>query len=76
MSFFNKYLNNFKKQNEDKTMKKILLVAFAIITMTFASCGNGKSAEAVENNNTVVYTVVIDSTVVVDSVATDTIVAE
>ena len=29
-------------------MKKLFFVAFAMIAMTFASCGNGKSAEAVE----------------------------
>ena len=56
-------------------MKKIILVAFAMIAMTFASCGNGKSAEAVENDSTAVDTVVVDSAVV-DSVAVDSIVAE
>ena len=56
-------------------MKKIILVAFAIIAMTFASCGNGKSAEAVENDSTAVDTVVVDSAIV-DSVAVDSIVAE
>ena len=56
-------------------MKKIILVAFAMIVMTFASCENGKSAEAVENDSTVVYTVLVDSTVV-DTLAVDTIVAE
>ena len=56
-------------------MKKIILVAFAMIAMTFASCGNGKSAETVENDSTAVDTVLVDS-VVVDSVAADSICAE
>ena len=56
-------------------MKKIILVAFVMIGMTFASCRNGKSAEAVENDSTAVDTVVVDSAVV-DSVAVDSIVAE
>lgn len=56
-------------------MKKIFLVAFAMIGMTFASCGNGKVADAVENDSTVVDTVLVDSTVV-DTLAVDTIVAE
>ena len=56
-------------------MKKIILVAFAMIAMTFASCGNGKSAEAVENDSTAVDTVLVDS-VVVDSVAAYSICAE
>jgi hypothetical protein len=57
-------------------MKKLFLVAFAMIAMTFASCGNGKSAEAVENDSTAVDTVLVDSTaldsVVADSIAVDT----
>ena len=56
-------------------MKKIILVAFVMIGMTFASCRNGKSAEAVENDSTAVDTVLVDSTVV-DTLAVDTIVAE
>ena len=56
-------------------MKKIILVAFAMIGMTLASCGNGKSADAVENDSTAVDTVVVDSAVV-GSVAVDSIVAE
>ena len=56
-------------------MKKIILVVFAMIGMTFVSCGNGKLAEAVENDSTAVDTVVVDSAVV-DSVAVDSIVAE
>lgn len=56
-------------------MKKIILVAFAMIAMTFASCGNGKLAESVENDSTAVDTVLVDS-VVVDSVAADSICAE
>ena len=56
-------------------MKKLFLVAFVMISMTFASCGNGKSAEAVENDSTSVDTVLVDS-VVVDSVAADSICAE
>ena len=56
-------------------MKKIILVAFAMIGMTIASCGNGKSAEAVENDSIAVDTVLVDSTVV-DTLAVDTIVAE
>ena len=38
--------------------------------MTFASCGNGKSADVVENDSTLV------DTVAVDSVAVDSVVAE
>ena len=53
-------------------MKKIILVAFAMIAMTFASCGNGKLAESVENDSTAVDTVLVDSTAI-DSVAADTI---
>ena len=56
-------------------MKKIILVAFAMIVMTLASCGNGKSTDAVENDSTAVDTVVVDSAVV-DSVVADSIVAE
>jgi len=56
-------------------MKKIILVAFAMIGMTLASCGNGKSADAVENDSTAVDTVVVDSAAV-DSVAVDSICAE
>ena len=56
-------------------MKKIILVVFAMIGMTFVSCGNSKSAEAVENDSTAVDTVLVDS-VVVDSVAADSICAE
>ena len=56
-------------------MKKLFLVAFAMIAMTFASCGNGKSAEAVENDSTAVDTVVVDSAVV-DFVAVDSICVE
>lgn len=56
-------------------MKKIILVAFAMIGMTLASCGNGKSADAVENDSTAVDSVVVDSAVV-DSVAVDSTVAE
>ena len=56
-------------------MKKIILVAFAMIGMTLASCGNGKSADAVENDSTAVDTAVVDSAVA-DSVAADSICAE
>ena len=56
-------------------MKKIILVAFAMIGMTIASCGNGKSDEAVENDSTAGDTVLVGSTVG-DTLAVDTIVAE
>ena len=56
-------------------MKKIILVAFAMIGMTLASCGNGKAIDTVENDSIAVDTVVVDS-VVVDSVASDSICAE
>lgn len=58
-----------KTKNREK-MKKIILVALAMIGMTFASCGNGKSADVVENDSTLV------DTVAVDSVAVDSVVAE
>jgi hypothetical protein len=56
-------------------MKKIILVAFAMIGMTLASCGNGKATDAVENDSTAVDTAVVDSAVA-DSVVADSIVAE
>jgi hypothetical protein len=56
-------------------MKKIILVAFAMIGMTLASCGNGKVTDAVENDSTAVDSAVVDSAVA-DSVVADSIVAE
>ncbi len=56
-------------------MKKSILVAFAMIGMTLASCGNGKVTDAVENDSTAVDTVVVDSAVV-DSVVIDSVWAE
>lgn len=50
-------------------MKKIFLMAFAMIGMTFASCGNGKSADTVENDSTAVDTImVVDSIEINDTV--------
>ena len=54
-------------------MKKFMFVFAAMIAMSFASCGNGtKAADAVDS--TVVDSVeVVDSVLVADSLAADTV---
>jgi hypothetical protein len=58
-------------------MKKILFVAFAMIAMTFASCGNSGKATETVNDSTVVDSIeVVDSTVVDSIEVADSIVAK
>lgn len=56
-------------------MKKILFVAFAMVAMSFASCGNSvKSTESADS--TAVDTAVVDSVDTVVTTAVDSTVVE
>lgn len=52
-------------------MKKLVFAVMAMFAMTFASCGNGKTSNAVTSNDS--DTVVVDST---DSVNADSVVVK
>ncbi len=54
-------------------MKKLVFMFVAIAAISFASCGNNKTAQAPVEEDT---TAVVDSVVAADSVATDSVVAE
>lgn len=55
-------------------MKKILFAAFAVVAVSFASCGNQVKSD-VTNDSTTVDTVSVDSSGV-DSVKTDSMVVK
>lgn len=52
-------------------MRKLVFAVMAMFAMTFASCGNGKTSNAVASNDS--DTVAVDST---DSVKADTVVVK
>lgn len=54
-------------------MKKILFVLAAVVTMSFASCGNKTTTCGTANDSTATDTTVVDSTATDSTVADSTV---